>query len=84
MGLIRETLEHDDLPVVIMVVERQHGETREPWRFIDLEFDPGKRLTPPELRRLGRWLTEEGKRIGREYKSNGAQKMAPNAGEERR
>ncbi|MFP5340229.1 MAG: hypothetical protein ACLGIW_17330 [Gammaproteobacteria bacterium] len=78
MGLIREEVEHDELPATIMVVERQDGETMEPWRFIGLECDHFERLTPLELRKLGHWLVKEGKRIGREYKSNGAPKVTPN------
>lgn len=79
MGLIREVFAPDDLLATIMVVERQDGETTEPWRFIGLDVDNLGRLTPPELRKLGRWLVREGKRIGREYKSNGAPKVTPNA-----
>lgn len=72
MGLIREEVEHVELPVTISVVEREKGEMTEPWRFIGLEFEHFERLTPPELRKLGHWLVKEGKRIGREFKSNGA------------
>lgn len=74
MGIIREEIEHDDLPATLMIVEREVGETTDPWRIIDFEFDHLQKLTPPELRKLGHWLVSEGKRIGRSYKSNGAPK----------
>ena len=81
MGFVTEEIEHEELPVKLMTVERdkESGECREPWRFISLEFDHFENLTPPELRRLGRWLVQEGKRIGKEYKSNGAMKTPSNA-----
>lgn len=79
MGFVTEEIEHDELPVTLITVEREAGETREAWRFVSLEFDHFERLTPPELRKLGRWLVHEGKRIGREYKSNGAMKTPSNA-----
>ena len=80
MGFVTEEIEHDELPVKLTTVERdkESGECREPWRFIGLEFDHFEELTPPELRRLGRWLVQEGKRIGKEYKSNGAMKTPSN------
>lgn len=76
MGFVTEEIAHNNLPVSLMTVERdkERNECREPWRFISLEFDSFERMTPPELRKLGRWLTSEGRRIGREYKSNGAKK----------
>ncbi|UJB30281.1 hypothetical protein [Chromobacterium sp. Beijing] len=74
MAIVHEETSHDDLPVTIMVSERTKGEFRPPWEMIDLEFDSFQRLTPTQLRQLGRWLIQEGKRIGREYKSNGAPK----------
>lgn len=76
MGFVTEEIEHDELPVKLMTVERdkESGECREPWRFISLDFDLFTNMTPPELRQLGRWLVKEGRRIGKEYKSNGAMK----------
>ncbi|PTU71457.1 hypothetical protein [Chromobacterium haemolyticum] len=74
MAIVHEETSHDDLPVTIMVSERTKGEFRTPWEMIDLEFDSFQQLTPTQLRQLGRWLIQEGKRIGREYKSNGAPK----------
>ena len=70
MAYVTEEIEHEELPVKLMTAERdkESGECREPWRFISLEFDLFESLTPPELRRLGRWLVREGKRIGKEYK----------------
>jgi len=79
MGFVTEQIEHDELPVTLMTVEREAGETVEAWRFVSLEFDHFERLTPPELRKIGRWLVQEGKRIGKEYKSNGAMKTPSNA-----
>lgn len=58
-----------------MVTERYGSEMRDPWRIVSLSLDRFHTdLTPRELRELGRWLVKEGKRIGREYKSNGAPK----------
>ena len=73
-------LDLEGLVTKLMTAERdkESGEFREPWRFISLEFDQFENLTPPELRRLGRWLVQEGKRIGKEYKSNGAMKTPSN------
>ena len=76
MGLVREEVQHDELPMTISVIEREKGEMTEPWRFVGFEFDNFERLTPPELRKLGHWLVKEGKRIGREYKSNGGPRNA--------
>ena len=76
MGIVREEISHEDLPVSLAVVEREKGETTEPWRFIRLDVEHFERLTPPELRRLGRWLLQQGKRIGQEYKANGARKAS--------
>lgn len=78
MGIIREETTYADLDVVIEVVERQPGETTEPWRFVTLRVDDWGRMTPKELRGLGRWLQQQGIRLGREYKSNGAPKVTPN------
>ena len=75
MGIIREQTKHPDFPVRLEVVERQGGEWRAPWQFIALDVDGlTHRYSPKELRQLGRWLTQEGKRLGREFKSNGAPK----------
>lgn len=49
MGFVTEQIEHDELPVTLMTVEREAGETVEAWRFVSLEFDHFERLTPPEL-----------------------------------
>lgn len=76
MGLVTEEVRHETVDVTIMTVERQKGEVVEPWRFISVEFDVMERMTPKELRQLGRWLMTHGRRIGREYKSNGAKKSA--------
>jgi hypothetical protein len=58
----------------IEVIEREPGETREQWKMIAIEAPFAEYLTPSQLRTLGRWLVSEGKRIGREYKSNGEPK----------
>jgi hypothetical protein len=58
-----------------MVVERAKHECREPWHFVRLEIDSRNGyMSPKELRELGRWLMTEGKRLGKQYKSNGAPK----------
>lgn len=76
MGFVTEEIEHDELSAVLTTIEREAGETSEPWRFIELDLDRFERMTPRELRSLGKWLAKEGKRIGREYKSNGAKKAS--------
>jgi hypothetical protein len=72
MGIIHEQTRHEFLPAEVMVDERGERESREPWKCIHLEVDNMERLTPKELRDLGKWLQQEGRRIGRAYKSNGA------------
>lgn len=74
MAIIHEETSHSDLPATILVTERTKGECRMPWEMISLEFDSFEWLTPVQLRQLGKWLIQEGKRICREYKSNGAPK----------
>ena len=72
MGWVREEKKHETLPVELLVVEREKRETSEPWRIVELCVDDCGKLTPRELRELGRWLQQQGRRLGREYKSNGA------------
>lgn len=72
MGIVIEEVRCEDAAATIMVIEKVPGEMVEPWRIVNLEVDSFENLTPKELRKLGRWLMTEGKRIGREYKSNGA------------
>lgn len=74
MGLINEKTRNEIAETTITVVEREKGEMAEPWKFISLEIDNMETLSPRELRELGRWLVKEGKRIGKEYKSNGAKR----------
>ena len=81
MALVHEELEHE-LGLKLMTSERVEGETRDPWRFVSLEMDSFENLTPHELQTLGEWLIAQGKRIGREYKSNGGRK-SHNAGVQR-
>lgn len=74
MALIHEELKHEYLPVSLTVSERVKGECIAPWAIAHCEVDGMERLTPKELRELGRWLVQQGKRLGREYRSNGAPK----------
>lgn len=76
MGIVREETKHETLAAEFMVVERDPCEAREPWRFVELRVDDLEKLTPREMRDLGRWLVREGKRLGREFKSNGAPRAA--------
>jgi hypothetical protein len=76
MGRIREEIKHNS-GAELMVVERQGNECREPWHFVRLDVDGHSGyMSPKELRDLGRWLIAEGKRMGKQYKSNGAPKAA--------
>lgn len=74
MGFIREEVTNDIAETELTVVEREKHETREPWRFITIHMNSFDTLTPKELRQLGRWLHQQGIRLGREYKSNGTPK----------
>lgn len=74
MALVHEELKHEYLPVSLMVSERQKGEVIAPWAIVHCEVDGMERMTPSELRELGEWLVQQGKRLGREYRSNGAPK----------
>lgn len=79
MALVHEESKHEYLPVSLMVSQRQRGESIDAWALIHCEVDGMQRLTPKELQEMGQWLVQQGKRISREYKSNGA----PKAGVER-
>ena len=72
MGIVNEEVSCEIVDATISVVEREDGETTEPWRFVKLEVHEYERMTPKELRKFGRWCVDEGKRIGQQYKSNGA------------
>ena len=75
MALIREETTHPIYDVELMVTQRYAPEVRDQWRIVTMTLNRfSNDLTPRELRDLGRWLVKEGKRIGREYKSNGAPK----------
>lgn len=78
MAYVREETKHEDFPATLTVVQRrpETGECIPNWEFISLEWDGFQRLTPKQLRELGKWLVQEGKRIGKEYKCNGAKKKS--------
>lgn len=74
MGIVREEVAHAS-GAELMVVERAKNEYRDPWHFVRLDVNgTGSYMSPKELRDLGRWLMTEGKRLGKQYKSNGAPK----------
>lgn len=72
MGIINEEVSCEIVQAKLSVVQRVEGEDTDPWRFITLEVDGFEPMTPKELRKFGRWCITEGKRIGQQYKSNGA------------
>lgn len=74
MAIVQEEVKHEHLAVELMVSEREKHESRDPWRFVDLNVDNMPKCTPKELQELGRWLIQQGKRLGREFKANGAPK----------
>jgi len=74
MSIVNEENTHEFLPVKVEVLERTKGEMTIPWKIIQVEIDNYECMSPPELRLLGRWLINQGNRIGREYKSNGARR----------
>ena len=72
MALVIEETQHEPTNVNVCVTQRQDGETHYAWRIISVEMDSYERITPREMRDLGRWLVRESKRIGRAYTSSGA------------
>lgn len=76
MAKVTQTIRHEHYQAEITTVQRrpETGECIENWRFIDVEICGFERYTPKELRDLGQWLIDQGTRIGREYKCNGAKK----------
>lgn len=72
MGIVTYEAEYEHFEASVMVDRRAEGECRTPWAIISVYMESHERMTPKELRQLGRWLQQEGKRIGREFKSNGA------------
>jgi hypothetical protein len=76
MALVHEELKHEYLPVSLMVSQRQKGEVIAPWAMVHCEVDGMERMTPSELVEVGQWLVEQGRRIAREYKLNGAPRAA--------
>lgn len=76
MAFIRESIKNKILDAEIMVLEREKSEFYDPWHIISLEVDSiDGNITPKQLRKLGKWMVKEGKRIGKEYKSNGARRV---------
>jgi hypothetical protein len=74
MGIIREQLTNEIGKTEVAVVERTKRESPRPWEIVFLRIDDMGRMTPKQMCELGRWLQREGKRIGQQYKSNGAPK----------
>ena len=72
MGIVNEEVSCEVVDASISVVQRDSDECIEPWKIITLEFDGSERMTPKELRKFGRWCMNEGKKIGQQYRSNGA------------
>lgn len=74
MGIVNEEITHPEFEgVTLEVVERQPGEMVEAWRIAEFQVSlRGERFTPKELRHLGHWLVQEGKRLGKSYTSKGA------------
>jgi len=74
MAIVREEIKDPNGTATLMVCERAAREVQGPWRIARIVIDDYSALTPKELRALGRWITAQGRRIGREYKSNGARR----------
>lgn len=72
MGIVHEEISCEIVDASISIVQLEAGECVEPWRFVNLEVDGFENMTPKDLRKFGRWCITEGKRIGQQYKSNGA------------
>lgn len=72
MGIVNEEVSCEVVDATICVEQREPDECVEPWKIITLELDGFERMTPKELRKFGRWCMTEGKRIGQQYRSNGA------------
>lgn len=75
MGIIKEEIRHKYIDAVITVVEKEKEETVDRWKFASIEMNSMESLSPVDLRELGKWLIKEGKRLGKEYKSNGSKKQ---------
>lgn len=76
MGPLRERSRHDTLPVGIAVYGREDAQKRGAWKIATVDVTCMTRLTPMEMREMGRWLVAEGKRLGREYTSTGESKKS--------
>ena len=74
MAIVQEEVKHDSLPVELMVSEKVKGEVRDQWRFVHVDVDGMRNYTPKELCELGRWLAQQGERMGREFNANGSPK----------
>lgn len=75
MAFIKEEIENEIFNTKITILEREKSEFSESWKIISMELDSFENCTPKQLRILGRWLIKEGKRIGKEYKSNGSKRI---------
>lgn len=78
MAFIQESVEFDSV-LTVEVLEKEKNEYVEPWEIVNIELAFSVRLSPKKMRELGKWLINQGKRIGREYNSNGKKKKTKDA-----
>lgn len=79
MAFIRETIKNKILDSALQVVEPDLDEKEyiAPWHIVYLEVDSFEGpITPKQLKRLGKWLVSEGKRIKKAYNSDGSKREA--------
>lgn len=75
MAFINEEIEYEVFDASLTVSEREKSEFSNPWSIISLEVDNYGNCTQRQLVVLGKWLVSQGKRIGKEYNSNGAKRL---------
>ncbi|MGE5623107.1 MAG: hypothetical protein ACM3WS_08130 [Bacillota bacterium] len=71
MSIVNEEIKIAEGAGRVMILERTKGEAVRPWAIISLDLGSISRMTPSELRTLGRELYAIGQRVGREYTSIG-------------
>jgi hypothetical protein len=76
MSYIREEISVADGEGRIAVLERSKGEFVRPWAILSPDLGDLDRMTPKQLRALGRELIDIGRRAGREYTVSGKPRQA--------
>ncbi|MBB6003884.1 hypothetical protein [Arcicella rosea] len=74
--VVQESVEFDSI-ITVQILEKEKRD----WDIVDLElaFEGKVQITPKKMRELGKWLINQGKRIGKEYNVNGKKKRSKDA-----